>query len=903
MPGPGFDSATEVHDPPRGVPGPTHKPERRTSLRPWLSSGRRFARRAVAQAESAVVDGEPPQRARRRDATYRRTIAVADALAMTAAVIVAVPLMGDDVLQPAAVLLPLTTIVVSKIAGLYDRDEILLRKTTLEEAPAILQIGTLIAMSAWLVQGLWIDGELGQRQVFGLWMTAFVLTLAGRSIARWLARRATEEERCIVIGDVEAADKVRAKLGADGRVHARVVGVIPLDEYSALDLADLEELLRQLDAHRVVIAPTVTGSELLTDLIRGMKSIGIRVSILPRTTELVGSAVAIDEIHGITLLGVRRFGLTRSSALVKRALDVAGASLGLILTAPLIAAIALVVKLDSHGPVFFRQTRVGRRGRRFKIVKFRSMEHDAEGRRAELEPPERGSRPVQDRGRPPRQSRRPLSARTSLDELSAAVERAEGRDEPGRPTAAGRRRGSPRRGLVPAPPAAHARHDRALADPGLRADPAPRDGRDRLPLPRQLVAVDRPEDPDPDVPAGRREGRPVSATAAGLCSARKPGEQRVEAAHLALGAEQARDTLTSRRAQPRSLAGIADQVEHVCRRLLDVPRFVQESGHLMIDDFRGPARPRSNHRQADRHRLDEHDPEGLVGAAVKQEPAAAEQLRDVAGMAPEAHNVAQPRVARDARDQLALVREVGVAVLRAAGDLELERGLRGGDPARDLDREVRLLRGRDVADDRRARRPRRARVVAEPLEVYAGISHLRAAAQRAVRAREVKAERARARRRRGASQHSERAHHLAQRRRGQEVRHDPQQAPPHRQRGERGHQSGADRRAADDRALRMRAEDRAQLARRREAPPDRAQRLERPRARPQCAKPNRHGRDPVALDQRLRGAALRADDERIGVRGEQRQLHDLGAARVAVLDQVEHERPIARAEEGRSLRR
>ena len=386
MPGPGFDSATEVHDPPRGVPGPTRKPERRTSLRPWLSSGRRFARRAVAQVDSAVVDGEPPQRARRRDATYRRTIAVADALAMTAAVIVAVPLMGDDVLQPAAVLLPLTTIVVSKIAGLYDRDEILLRKTTLEEAPAILQIGTLIAMSAWLVQGLWIDGELGQRQVFGLWMTAFVLTLAGRSIARWLARRATEEERCIVIGDVEAADKVRAKLGADGRVHARVVGVIPLDEHSALDLADLEELLRQLDAHRVVIAPTVTGSELLTDLIRGMKSIGIRVSILPRTTELVGSAVAIDEIHGITLLGVRRFGLTRSSALVKRALDVAGASLGLLLTAPLIAAIALMVKLDSHGPVFFRQTRVGRGGRHFKIVKFRSMEHGAEGRRAELEP-------------------------------------------------------------------------------------------------------------------------------------------------------------------------------------------------------------------------------------------------------------------------------------------------------------------------------------------------------------------------------------------------------------------------------------------------------------------------------------------------------------------------------------
>ena len=83
---------------------------------------------------------------------------------------------------------------------------------------------------------------------------------------------------------------------------------------------------------------------------------GLRVSVLPRLPEVVGSSVELDDVDGITLLGMRRFGLSHSSKAVKRAFDiVAGAAL---LLSPLLAAIAIAIKLDSPGPVLFRQRRV-----------------------------------------------------------------------------------------------------------------------------------------------------------------------------------------------------------------------------------------------------------------------------------------------------------------------------------------------------------------------------------------------------------------------------------------------------------------------------------------------------------------------------------------------------------------
>jgi lipopolysaccharide/colanic/teichoic acid biosynthesis glycosyltransferase len=89
-------------------------------------------------------------------------------------------------------------------------------------------------------------------------------------------------------------------------------------------------------------------------------------------------------VEGVTLLGINPPVLGRSSRVMKRCLDIAGAAvLGLFLM-PLLIGVAVAIKLDSPGPVFFRQRRVGKGSERFNVLKFRTMHVDAEARREEL---------------------------------------------------------------------------------------------------------------------------------------------------------------------------------------------------------------------------------------------------------------------------------------------------------------------------------------------------------------------------------------------------------------------------------------------------------------------------------------------------------------------------------------
>ena len=130
----------------------------------------------------------------------------------------------------------------------------------------------------------------------------------------------------------------------------------------------------------------------MLNLVRTLKAVGVRVSVVPRLLEVVGSSVEFDDLHGVTVMGVRRFGLTRSSAAFKRAFDLLGASLGLLAISPLLIVIALAIKLDSRGPVFFRQPRVGRHGQRFQMLKFRTMVPGRRGDEGLAAAPQRGRR-------------------------------------------------------------------------------------------------------------------------------------------------------------------------------------------------------------------------------------------------------------------------------------------------------------------------------------------------------------------------------------------------------------------------------------------------------------------------------------------------------------------------------
>ena len=334
-----------------------------------------------------IEETSPSQEVADREGSFRRALAVADVVAAALAILLCVQVLGDDSLRPLALLsLPLV-VLTAKVQSLYDRDELVINKTTLDEAPKLFQLATLYAVLFMVLQGSFIDGHLSTRQFLVLWGAAFVLTLTTRMAGRAFARRTTPVERCLFVGSESGCRRLAAKLQSPG--HATVVGRMPLPDATEGDMsaaagAALREHVAELRVHRVIIEPLAQSPRFTHDFVREAKGTGARVSILPRVLEVVGSAIEIDDVHGLTLLGVRRFGLTRSSALLKRTFDALGAAVTLLAASPLLIVIAVLVRLDTRGPVIYRQTRIGRDGQPFTMWKFRTMVDGADALKPSL---------------------------------------------------------------------------------------------------------------------------------------------------------------------------------------------------------------------------------------------------------------------------------------------------------------------------------------------------------------------------------------------------------------------------------------------------------------------------------------------------------------------------------------
>jgi exopolysaccharide biosynthesis polyprenyl glycosylphosphotransferase len=368
-----------------------------------------------------IREGAAPVEIAGDDARQRRLLAVADMLAVGITLVVCVMVLGDEHLTLASLALFPLVVLVSAALRLYDRDEVRLAKTTLGEAPALFQIATLFALLVYLGQGFFTDiGQVGPGQGLMLWLGFFTSLTACRSAMRRLAMLNGVEERCLIVGHPEAANTVRSKLECDPLTLAGVVAAVsPARLPPGLEgVAALSAIVREERIHRVIVASLDLDNEDLLSLVREMKALGVKVTIQPRLLEVVGTAVEFDDIHGSVFLGVRRFGLTRRQKRMKRGLDTLGATLGLVVASPLLFAIALAVKLDSRGPVLFRQQRVGRGGRRFCIYKFRTMTADADARKAALRDANEagdGLFKIRDDPRVTRVGR--VLRRTSLDEL------------------------------------------------------------------------------------------------------------------------------------------------------------------------------------------------------------------------------------------------------------------------------------------------------------------------------------------------------------------------------------------------------------------------------------------------------------------------------------------------------
>ena len=356
----------------------------------------RGERRDPGVQAQALEGSLSPARPNRRDAFFRRLLALAD-LAAAAGGLGILALVRGPGLQGASLLALPLIVLYAKATGRYDHDDLVLRKSTLDEAPALLTLAAAFTLT-WSAITLLTAMHADSGEAIIVWAATSALLLALRVGARAAAQASAPRERVLIVGGAMARERLARSIVSDPSAHADVVAFLPLEDERRQDLPwsgpcrrrralsfdDLPTSVSEEGIDRVLLIPATADSDLMVDAVRQVIALGLKVSIVPRLFEVIGSAVEFDSVGGQTVLGVRPGGLTRSSKAVKRAMDLAGALVGLIVLAPFGLLVALAVKLDAPGPVFFRQPRVGRDGQPFSMIKFRSMVHDAEARRAQL---------------------------------------------------------------------------------------------------------------------------------------------------------------------------------------------------------------------------------------------------------------------------------------------------------------------------------------------------------------------------------------------------------------------------------------------------------------------------------------------------------------------------------------
>jgi exopolysaccharide biosynthesis polyprenyl glycosylphosphotransferase len=216
---------------------------------------------------------------------------------------------------------------------------------------------------------------------------AMVFVPAGRVAVRaWVLPRMMRPRRTLIVGAGKEAVRLARKVGAHAEYGLDLVGFV--DTMPARNVVgrpdDLTRLVDELDIDWVILATTGRTPERTLDAIRAVRRPDVHLSILPSYGELFASNALVEDLEGMPVVTLPSMRLSRTVRAVKRAVDIAGAGLGLLLVSPLLAAIALAIKLDSPGPVLFRQARRGRRGSTFRIAKFRTMCDRAEDQRFEL---------------------------------------------------------------------------------------------------------------------------------------------------------------------------------------------------------------------------------------------------------------------------------------------------------------------------------------------------------------------------------------------------------------------------------------------------------------------------------------------------------------------------------------
>jgi exopolysaccharide biosynthesis polyprenyl glycosylphosphotransferase len=372
-----------------------------------------------------------PSASRRRGAMLRRLLAGGDWVALIGSLclVTATTSTTDVATLFWAVLFSPAWILVVKLHGLYDNDHRRIRHSTLDELPSLVSatvLGTLVLDGLLALSPV---GPLSPGSAISLGVGTLVGSFVLRGVLRFLWHRLTGVAAGLAIGPAAAVDVVARRVSTHPETRLALVGYLSQgDEGAAAELprlgsiADISRVARDLEIERVVVTEQEMSEPAAERLIEECKAAGLALTFLPQHYGLLGPGIELNRLAELPVLDFRFSDPPRSTVAMKRVMDVLVSGTLLALLSPLLTLVAVAILLDSGRPVFFRQRRAGKDGEPFTMLKFRTMDADAEERLGELVDLEKLDQPafkIADDPRVTRIGRR--LRRASVDELPQLI--------------------------------------------------------------------------------------------------------------------------------------------------------------------------------------------------------------------------------------------------------------------------------------------------------------------------------------------------------------------------------------------------------------------------------------------------------------------------------------------------
>jgi exopolysaccharide biosynthesis polyprenyl glycosylphosphotransferase len=223
------------------------------------------------------------------------------------------------------------------------------------------------------------------------WLFGTVYLVGARLLLAWAQRRARSSrlvaKRTLIVGAGEIGARVERRLMEQPELGLLPVGYLDADPVPEEMVPDrtvpvlgapdaLAGIAQATGAEHVVLGFSSAPDRLLIPLVHKCEDLGLEVSLVPRLFESINVRIGLEHVGGLPLFGLRSIDPRGWEFAAKHLFDRAAAAVLLLLLGPLLLAVALAVKLSSPGPIFFRQTRIGRDGHTFEMLKFRSMRLD-----------------------------------------------------------------------------------------------------------------------------------------------------------------------------------------------------------------------------------------------------------------------------------------------------------------------------------------------------------------------------------------------------------------------------------------------------------------------------------------------------------------------------------------------